>query len=498
MFYIKRIIKSKLFEFLVYPFYFIIMKKYLIYLFFLCISLFNFKFIYADDNVDYTAKVDCSVWNDTTWKIQLWETSSLPYLTLKKATEEIVKLNNVHTNSRFWIKIKDWCSFATDSNTKITVNINSWGWPTKNNVFFMQTETDSWLFLVDVWQAGFLDITLAGAFFQIKNAVFQNWVNGMILSRDGNSLGGLVITDSKFEVSNQIMRNPSWDPSFGNFEVKNSLIEINKKYGNTTFRLPSYFHDNIVNYRSLTNSIWEAISAGWIFWGFNNTMKQNKNMWIVNNKFNLHLNFQQDNFNNVVNANTNLMTWLWWADSKKFLVLSNEFNFLYPDVNNYISSLTNKYNSANATNMNNTIFINNSFNNLKKIENIRALTTCSYTSDHPNYSEQIMFVNNTFDNWVEITNYNKNYFNLCSGYSDCSSKNCTSNNTVVWFNNLNAFTTHTLWGKNILQGESWKWLRVAIDLNYDWNITSSEIISDQYCSPKPNCQNSLSPFLTIY
>ena len=472
------------------------MKKVLLTFLFLCSLSLAINSVYAADNVDYTAKVDCSSWNDTTAQIQQGSTSTLPYLTLKKATEEIVKLNNQHTNSRFWIKIKDSCSFATDSTTKITFNINSWGGATKNNSFFMETESSSWLFLIDVWQAGFLDITTGWNLFQIKNAVFQNGVNWMFLARDWNSLGGLVITDSKFEVSNQIMRNPSWDPSLGNFEVKNSLIELNKKYWNTIFRMPSYFHDNIVNYRSLTNSSWDSITTSWLFGWFSRTMKQNKNMGIMNNKFNIYLNLTQNNFNNVSSANTSLLAWAWFTDNKKFLVLSNEFNFLNQDGLNYIVNITNKYNSNSSSNTDNTIFINNNFNNLKKIENIRPYTSCGNSTSYPVYNEKITFINNSFDASIEIINYNRDFSQSSCLWGTCSV--CTSNNIVDWFNNLNAFKTHTLWGKNSLAGENIKWLRIAIDLNYDGNITSDEIVSDSYCSPKPNCQNPLSPFLTIY
>lgn len=443
------------------------------YLIGLFLFLFPF-FTYAADNVDYAARVDCDSWNDTTATIVAWTSASNSFLTLKKATEEMAKLNNQHTNSRFWIKIKDWCSFATDSTTRINVPLNSYGWY-KWNSFFMQPESTNWLFLVDVWEVWFLEIRTMWNLFQIKNAIFQNWKNWMIISQDWNSEGWLVITDSKFDIINQIMWNPRWDPSNWNFEVKNSLIEINKKYWRSIIRFPSYFHDNIVNYRSLKDWNWNNIGTDWLFWGHANTMKSNKNMWIINNKINIFLDMRKNNFNWIVNQNTRFIVWLNRTDNKKFLFMNNEVNFSWP-----WTSYLHLFRGFFEQNVSNTVlFINNKFNWLWEINH---MSWCSNW-----YSETIYFLNNTFDTSVVVNNY---------GWE--TERSCYAQSYSVWFNNLNAFApTANLW-RNFTTWTTEKGLRFAVDLNYDWNIESSEILSNSYCSPKPSCQNSNAPLMIIY
>jgi len=472
--------------------------------------LFTFIFITvarAADNVDYTAKVDCSSWNDTTAQIQQGTTSSLPYLSLKKATEDIFKLNNQHTNSRFWIKIKGNCGFATDNINRIVLNINSWGGATKNNSFFMQPETEEGYFFINVWDAWFLEITTGWSLFQIKNAVFKGWKNWVFISQDWNSAWWLKITDSKFEIYNQLMWNAwastSTAPTNWNFEISKSLIELNKKYWVPVFRIPSYFHDNIFNYNSFTDSNWNPIALTWqitgercvwcvdtktrMFWLFANTMKENKNMWLLNNRFNIYIPMAKNNFNWLTNVNISFFDRLGWADNKKFLIMNNEFNFLGSS-NNYLNYF--RENTGWSSNWwvapNNVIFVNNKFSWLKEA---LSMTQPRKSPSNGYFQENVYFVNNSFDDGFIATNYTVNWSN--PGWSYWSS-------TSLWFNNKNAFTTISPLWKNFNWNTSEKGLRLAADLNLDGLISTSEIISNSFCSPKPSCEDSTAPLLVIY
>ena len=467
---------------------------------FLFIFLFlNVSIALAADNVDYTAKVDCSNWNDTTAQIQQGTTSTLPYLSLKKATEDIFKLNNQHTNSRFWIKIKDGCSFVTDPVNRTILNINSWGGATKNNSFFMETETNSGLFYVNVLDAWFLEITTGWSLFQIKNGVFKSWKNWIFLSNDSNWQGWLTIKDSKFDIENQLMWNPSWDPTGGNFEVSNSLIELNKKYGRSIFRFPSYFHDNVFNYRSLTNSSGTKITTDWLFWITNltfhpNNISSNEYLGVVKNEINVYLNTTKNNFNDVANRKAGFFVWVQWIE--KVLLMSNKFNFLNSS-SSYFSVF--KYCSVDSwcwwsSYLNGDMMIvNNYFSNLTEVE--RPINSFSAWwmgwVPNPRYKNDF-FINNTFGSDFNMLNYN--------------SSSVVSNGprlyqwyyAIFWFNNLNGFTTQTPNWNNFAGSTTQKGFRIAVDLNRDSLISDKEKISDFYCEPQISCKDSSSPTLIIY
>lgn len=477
------------------------MMKKIIFLLFIVIGLWITSKSFAWEYLILNAYVDCVNWNDQYAEIQTVDSSSQlstkPFKTLQYALKKVWELSSSHTNSIYYLKVKDYCYFepseplwnglAYEPYNKAPLIFNMlWRNQGRNNKFYIEPVSENATFTIESknWYRSLDIYPSQNDYIRFKNIIFKGWNNWHIISREVRNR--LVFTSCKFEVSNQIMWNPSWDPSNWAFTVENSLIEVRKKYWRSILSFPSNFTNNKVNYYSLQDSAWNSIDTDWLFrwherwvyWNDPSNSSVKKITRIQGNEINVYFPLTRNNFNSKPWFNTNWIVWVWEWDWNEYYIQNNKFTF---QPNSFFMVLMDWYWYDYHY-----IFRNNTFENLEEVGTMTYWYWVFIWINNDFWNMRLLFTNN-FD-------LSRNYNVQLPWNSGCSWNECyICRYCYSWYAQYIINSKNKVYSKNLSNWEQyeyvlnehfrnwasdWKGVRVAIDLNKDWFISENSILKE--------------------